>query len=446
MMVSRYENSPMLRQHYMKAVADSVGHRNFLALAENRTDEVVRTLEKLNGLYFITVSSLHSVAQATMVDAMSQMRGTKYFRHRTKQLAKEAMKKYDEWEKHMREKLKDRYQYWLDLSDMVYEQVQDDIGTLRLKVKKVLEANNEKDCELKSYVLCSMLMTDVAASALGRFTAEVRERTGINIEPLYPEQTASFKPIHRLWAEACGPMLNSENDEEVNLNDIPEVDAAIKAIQKKIYNPETYNKAGEYCLKLNLPEDLQDKIRSLEPDDPESAFISSMGDKTDNSAEAARETETNNNKEILDRMRIYYEVKAKYVMHEADGSSKTTEEIFMVEAETLTEVENIIVDTMTGEDVDDLRITSCCATKIAEACGDMESEVWFKVKVTIPEEVEGKKGKRVKHNPFYYIVGCRHVNDVEEIVSRRMEQRKIAEYELKSSALTKITEVIERRK
>lgn len=307
MMVSRYENSPMLRQHYMKAVADSVGHRNFLALAENRTDEVVRTLGKLNDLYFITVSSLHSVAQATMVDAMSQMRGTKYFRHRTKQLAKEAMKKYDEWEKHMREKLKDRYQYWLDLSDMVYEQVQDDIGTLRLKLEKVLEANNEKDCELKSYVLCSMLMTDVAASALGRFTAEVRERTGINIEPLYPEQTASFKPIHRLWAEACGPMLNIENDEDVNLNDIPEVDAAIKTIQKKIYNPETYNKAGEYCLKLNLPEDLQNKIRSLEPDAPESAFISSMGDKTDNSAEAARETETNNNKEILDRMRIYYE-------------------------------------------------------------------------------------------------------------------------------------------
>lgn len=133
-------------------------------------------------------------------------------------------------------------------------------------------------------------------------------------------------------------------------------------------------------------------------------------------------------------------------MHEADGSSKTTEEIFMVEAETLTEVENIIVDTMTGEDVDDLRITSCCATKIAEACGDMESEVWFKVKVTIPEEVEGKKGKRVKHNPFYYIVGCQHVNDVEEIVSRRMEQRKIAEYELKSSALTKITDVIEHKK
>lgn len=95
-MVSRYANSPMLRQHYMQAVADSVGQRNFLALAENRTDEVVRTLEKLNGLYFITVSSLHSVAQATMVDAMSQMRGTKYFRHRTKQLAKEAMKKYDE--------------------------------------------------------------------------------------------------------------------------------------------------------------------------------------------------------------------------------------------------------------------------------------------------------------------------------------------------------------
>ena len=409
----------MLRQHYMKAVADSVGHRNFLALAENRTDEVVRTLEKLNGLYFITVSSLHSVAQATMVDAMSQMRGTKYFRHRTKQLAKEAMKKYDEWEKHMREKLKDHYQYWLDLSDMVYEQVQDDIGTLRLKVKKVLEVNNEKDCELKSYVLCSMLMTDVAAS---------------------------FKPVHRLWAEACGPMLNIENDEEVNLNDIPEVDAAIKAIQKKIYNPEIYNKACEYSLKLNLPEDLQDKISSLEPDAPESVFISSMGDKTDSSAEAARETETNNNKEILDRMRIYYEVKAKYVMHESDGSSKTTEEIFMVEAETLTEVENIITDAMTGEDVGALRITSCCATKIAEACGDMESEVWFKVKVTIPEEVEGKKGKRVKHNPFYYIVGCQHVNDVEEIVSRRMEQRKIAEYELKSSALTKITEVIEHKK
>lgn len=191
---------------------------------------------------------------------------------------------------------------------------------------------------------------------------------------------------------------------------------------------------------------MQDKIRSLEPDAPESTFISSMGDKTDSSAEAARKTETNNNKEILDRMRIYYEVKAKYVMHEADGSSKTTEKIFMVEAETLTEVENIIVDTMTGEDVGALRITSCCATKIAEACGDMESEVWFKVKVTIPEEVEGKKGKRVKHNPFYYIVGCQHVNDVEEIVSRRMEQRKIAEYELKSSALTKITEVIEHKK
>ena len=232
-MASRYENSPMLRQHYMKAVADSVGHRNFLALAENRTDEVVRTLEKLNGLYFITVSSLHSVAQATMVDAMSQMCGTKYFRHRTKQLAKEAMKKYDEWEKHMREKLKDGYQYWLDLSDMVYEQVQDDIETLRLKLEKVLEANNEKDSGLKSYVLCSMLMTDVAASALGRFTAEVRERTGINIEPLFPEQTASFKPVHRLWAEACGPMLNIENDEDVNLNDIPEVDAAIKTIKRR---------------------------------------------------------------------------------------------------------------------------------------------------------------------------------------------------------------------
>ena len=445
MMVSRYANSPMLRQHYMQAVADSVGQRNFLALAENRTDEVVRTLEKLNGLYFITVSSLHSVAQATMVDAMSQMRGTKYFRHRTKQLAKEAMKKYDEWEKHMREKLKDRYQYWLDLSDMVYEQVQDDIETLRLKLEKVLEANNEKDSGLKSYVLCSMLLTDLAASALGRFTNEVRERTGINIEPLFPEQTVSFKPIHRLWAEACGPMLNIENDEDVNLNDIQEVDAAIKTIQKKIYNPEIYNKAGEYCLKLNLPEDLQGKIRSLEPDAPESTFISDMGDRTEDSAEATRETETNN-KEILDRMKIYYEAKARYVMHEPDGSSKTTERIFMVEAETLTEVENIIVDTMTGEDVGGLRITSCCATKIAEACGDMESEVWFKVKVTIPEEVEGKKGKRVKHNPFYYIVGCRHVNDVEEIVSRRMEQRKIAEYELKSSLLTKVTEVIERRK
>lgn len=411
--------------------------RNYFAITQSTEMRLMDNISHVSAMYYLTVASVYSVAHAVMTDALALMRSSSKYRHEVKRDARTAMRMYYEWERRVKLKIGNRYQWWLDQSDEVYELVRPDIDVLNKAIIKVMNDNHERDPDVKALLLVSGLMAEMAERALPNFLDEARKAIGVGIDKLF-DQSASFSPIRKLWTSAIDSMLTIEGDnKEINLNSVPECQKAMRAIQRKIYSPDVYNRAGEYAMTLNMPE-----VEYSE--EPDSSCAMSMLKQMGNHGEDEGNSETKESKTIdnntnkMNKQHKYYEVKVVYkAFNTVSETYKKKEELLLVEGDTLTSVEASVTSFMEGTQYQDgsMHITSARVSSLSGVEDSDKDESYYKGKIAIPNDA--KPGKDILS--YTLLVRAESIEKATEILDKKRGHGEV----IREVSLTRFTGVVE---
>lgn len=226
------------------ATADS------LLLASGRADNI---RDHYAALFWSSIAPLNNMAIMEIQQAYNQLARSRFFKHRTKHLAKTTLQRIDRYEKAilgiMQRNLNgDRRQYWLDYSDEHYERMRHDINIFRLAVLQLLTKNDEPDRELKAQLSVSHTLAMYAVGMFDLYFQKVLELYGVDLAERYREERISY--IADPWQEVVDSVCLCKFG-PVNLNDDPQVKLAFRIIEQKAVSLKSLSDIGETAIALN---------------------------------------------------------------------------------------------------------------------------------------------------------------------------------------------------
>lgn len=197
-----------------------------------------------------------------MVDARDVLlKDSKIYRHSVKQEVKAALAAYDRWNIAMQRILKDRYQLWLDISDAVDSDLRRHVEVLYYSIDNFFLKKQVPKSKLFSRMETALVLLNIATEIFKSIFRNVRKQIGVDVAPLFAGADAS--DIYSHWSKAIDAAWRQFPDfPNVNVNDDADSVRAVGNISKFLSSKDTYNKAGEYALKLN-----PDQWRHLEKED-----------------------------------------------------------------------------------------------------------------------------------------------------------------------------------
>lgn len=224
---------------------------NAFAQAENVKQRQLLAIDRCCSLYYTVMGSIYNTAQTVMVDAVTELkRHPHIYRQAVKQNIRLAMQAYDKWEKRMRDVLADRYQFWLDLSDAVDDEMRRHIQTLRLSFDAWLLKYNVKDHTLISHLMTALTLIRFARETFDMLFDKYREQTHVDMRPMF--RGGDFREIEHYWERAVRPLLTTPPGQpDINFNESHDVELAFRIIARKLTDDGIFNRAGEQGLKLN---------------------------------------------------------------------------------------------------------------------------------------------------------------------------------------------------
>lgn len=102
--------------------------RIYIRGAANKNIE--RDFAHTASLFYIVIGAVNDLASHAMTDAVEAVRKSGHYRHSVKHHIREAQRKFDDYERMMKEQLTDRFPLFMDITDEVYEMIRPDIERL----------------------------------------------------------------------------------------------------------------------------------------------------------------------------------------------------------------------------------------------------------------------------------------------------------------------------
>lgn len=128
------------------------------ALTSQKKSDMFR---RLSSLFHVLIGAANDIANTAMLDTIEVIKQTGRYRHTTKKACKEAVRKYEAFErdnfKDMRDPKKqiDKRRLYMDFLDTVSERLSPHVFKFRMSIKQHLDKQGIPDSELKSHVLCA---------------------------------------------------------------------------------------------------------------------------------------------------------------------------------------------------------------------------------------------------------------------------------------------------
>lgn len=223
-----------------------------LATTELLTDGVKERLQVYDrtcSTFYMIVGSAYNCAHSAMVDAVNELKTTKWWRHNIKKESKAALQCYDVLNRRLRLQLSDRYLLWLDVTDSVYEEMQPHIRNLFFVCDAALLRNGIEDHRLRALMLTASAVIDVARNTFDDVMETSRRAIGVDLTPLFAEGT--FKDVQHHWNNCVAPMLVTPGHEDLDLHDDANCRLAVDVILARMADLDMFDRAGAYGMQYN---------------------------------------------------------------------------------------------------------------------------------------------------------------------------------------------------
>lgn len=216
--------------------------------AMSNTEQVV---DKISAAAYVVVLCVNDIADASLRDAVAELRGTKYYRHDVKRTCRMCLDKYDAFGKRVEHVLKGRFQFWMDLADAYSESMQPHIDKLYWSIKNLLDRNRETDSSVKARLCTAEFMLSAAASNFSGYFDAMAERYSVDIRSWFRE--ADLSGIRHLFSHVCDIVLarNTPQCKPIDIASDPNCHLAGKCIANLMLSPDIINAAGRKAILAN---------------------------------------------------------------------------------------------------------------------------------------------------------------------------------------------------
>lgn len=149
---------------------------------------------------------------------------------------------------------------------------------------------------------------------------------------------------------------------------------------------------------------------------------------------------TGNYQSLRSRTSTWFECKVRYEKTQEDGSDKLVNELYVVDALSLTEAEASIIDNMAVYVSGELKIANINPANYNEIffSGNDDDDLWFKARLAFIT-IDGNKEKRTYTN---YLIQAKNIERAKRYIDEVMGKT-IIDYELKSLYESNIMDVFE---
>lgn len=220
-------------------------------MTQQQLDRRRQDADRICSAAYILVCCMNDTASSAMTDAVAQLRRTPLYRHDVKRHCNMALKAYDSYTRQLKQTLgaEGKWQFWMDFADLYQEQAAPHVLKLRLAFKQALDSERIADSALRSYILTADVLLQLAVVNFDRYFDSMKEKTGLDLRRMF--QPARLDGVKREWVEVCRVMLRQPDDRDIDLNQSPRIQLAVKALDTQLMSSVFVNRAGNEALKLH---------------------------------------------------------------------------------------------------------------------------------------------------------------------------------------------------
>lgn len=166
-----------------------------------------------------------------VIDCLSLLEKSKYYRHETKRIAKAASKERHIYESRMGDIMRECIDKFADSNENFFEKIDNDIEIMYLCIKKSFDKLGVEDSFLFARIGLALVMCEFSCVQL---RDRVKELSGIDRR--FKHMSVAHLDLSRLTF-FMGKLLSSLPAPEIDLTDDAEFSASFTTIKNKLMNP-----------------------------------------------------------------------------------------------------------------------------------------------------------------------------------------------------------------
>lgn len=148
-------------------------------------------------------------------------------------------------------------QFWLDYSDKVVDEAEDDITLFRISIKQTLDKANHKDSELISHIETARVLIDMSIVQFKAVIEQQKEKYGRNYSKEFSEY--NLDSVLKWWSDMCQEFYRGA-DVDLNTDDTMGMfDKMVKRFVDGDYIQACFTEAAN-----NNPEFIRNEIEIVE--------------------------------------------------------------------------------------------------------------------------------------------------------------------------------------
>ncbi|PXX23641.1 hypothetical protein [Hoylesella shahii] len=215
--------------------------------------KVINEFNNTASLFYIVIGGINDIASRAIVDAIAELKKSKYYKAEVKAGAEYSMKKFYDYENKLKQPLSDRFQLYMDVTDEVYSLLYNDMECLRMAFKSELDKHGIKDANLISHIELAHTLIGYSIFSFDCFFKNAMEKYGRNFKNAFLEGRLSktrdgWEKVHKRFAHSI---------RDIDFNNSPMCRSAMLVLENKLTSGDLFNCAGARALKIN-PDCLKD--------------------------------------------------------------------------------------------------------------------------------------------------------------------------------------------
>lgn len=226
------------------------GQRSFQRkLDQQLINRIVKDTDEAYAEAYIRICQPNDLAIFAVTDAVEKLREAGLLRQGVKHHVGRALSYIHGYEQALEATLSRQgmFQYFLDMSDTFYEEMQPVMFRFRMAIKNWLDRRGEPQSEVKSYVLWTSSLLWCAVAQWDNYWNMKRKELG-DVDPSRHFRQARLQGVLSAWNKA-GDCIHWEKSGDMYAD--PGVDLGMKSIIMQINSNGRINRAGAQALEKN---------------------------------------------------------------------------------------------------------------------------------------------------------------------------------------------------
>lgn len=219
-------------------------------LDQQLANSLIRKIDEAFAEAYISICQPNDLAIFAVTDAVEKLKEAGMWRQGVKYHAGRALAYIHDYEQALEATTKraGNFQYFLDMSDAFYEEMQPVMLRFRMAIKNWLDRRGEPQSDVKSYFLWARCMLWCVVAQWDKYWERKLNELGGDVDPSQNFRAARLSGVLTAWDKA-GENIGWKNPGEMFAD--PGVDLGMKSILLQINSNERINRCGKKALDMN---------------------------------------------------------------------------------------------------------------------------------------------------------------------------------------------------